>query len=127
MRLLSFEQLFFWYYIIENLKGSFLKVILDTDILSKFMCYYYKVCDLTVEEKYRKRTGAGTIYNHFGHFATFYKWFLSLKDYAEEKKNALQAYYYCTLEAKSIELFLNFFSPFLQLGKPSSHLIAGTM
>lgn len=101
MRLLSFEQLFFWYYVIQNGKGSFLEVVLDTDQLAGFMSYYYGACDESIEEKYQKKTGASTVANHFEHFATFYKWFMSLKGYEEEKPKAIQAYFYCTLEAKS--------------------------
>jgi hypothetical protein len=102
MRLLSFEQIFFWYYQIEKKQGTFLEVILDTDILSQFFAYYYSAADITIEPEFRKKTGASTIYNHFGHYSTFYKWFLSQKGYKKEKEKALQCYFFCTVESKGL-------------------------
>ncbi len=101
MRLLTFEQLLFWYYMIQEGTKKFLDVVLDTDLVSKFLAYYYHCADMTVEEELRKNTGASTMYNHFGHFATFYKWFLGQKGYKERKQDVLQAYLYCALEEKS--------------------------
>lgn len=93
MRLNCFEQLLFWYIVIENNEvGScdFLEIILDEKLVTEFMEYY---CVVNVEtddsDEDVKDTASSTMANHYGNYAAFVKWMVCVRDLKEHQNRAL--------------------------------------
>lgn len=102
MRLTTFEQLCFWYFIIKKIskETSVLKVFLNTDLLSEFMDYYDNANVTSDGTKEIKETGANTMYNHYIHFGTFAKWIMSTKSLKNYVALASQVWSWSNFESK---------------------------